>query len=80
MKRFIKEMKKIIKEKNIEYRNTWKNCNIKYLLAKLDNQFLKLNNRTISNKETMRILVHISNFSYFLFERLKERENKIGVD
>ena len=95
MKKFIKEMEKIQKEKIREFTNTWKYCTLNLLINKLEKQFnilksldfskiqknlgifqylkiQELNTRNISDIDKIkRILIHIANYSYFLFKRLE---------
>lgn len=94
MKEFIKEMKRIQKDKIREYTNTWKYCTLNLLIVNLEKQInrlkvidfskieknlgmlQKLNHNEFYTKDLINIdnikrkLIHIANYSYFLFERL----------
>lgn len=97
MRKFKKEMKKILHIKNKEYSNNWKYCSLFSLFNSLDKQVNRLKSldfqkieknlsflqhlniqefdtkNIIDIENIKRKLVHIANFSYFIFERLNKK-------
>lgn len=81
LKEFVDGMIKILEEKRLKYKDTWKTIPIAELKAKLDKQtenwvidsIILINSIIPENKEnTKRNLIHIANYCYFLYSRLSE--------
>ena len=69
---FRNEMMEILKEKFDKYQNIWKNSETEYLLFKLKQQLKQIRLYTVNSEITKRKLLHIANYCYFIYEKLKE--------
>lgn len=72
LEEFTKEMEKILTEKYDKYKDTWKDCPINLIIYKLSKQLDALYEADIDRSE--RIAIHIANYAYLLYQRLKEND------
>ena len=70
----IDNMDKILIEKQDKFQDTWKSCGLKYLKHSLYQRAIKLYfYPDLYTPETeLRELIHIFNFAFFLYYRLKQ--------
>ena len=70
----IDNMDKILKEKQYKHKDTWKSCELTYLRHEISRRVSRVFWRkdNLTPDERLRQLIHIFNYIFFLYYRLKE--------
>ena len=73
----IDNMDKILIEKRYKYQNTWKIVSLPFLKHALSHRNLNylLNSDSLTIDKQLRQLIHIFNYAFFLYYRLKQESN-----
>ncbi|KKL74693.1 hypothetical protein LCGC14_2062350 [marine sediment metagenome] len=74
---FIKEMEIILKEKEPKYKSTWKTIGLGLLRTKLKEHLKSITDCLLAGvdwdrERVKRDIIHIANYSFFLYKILKE--------
>ena len=73
----IDKMDKILINKKYKYQDSWKICDISFLMIKLNQkcQEIFLYDATCQYNEFLKELLHIFNYAFFLYYRIKESQS-----